>query len=232
MAFLKSLLSFRGGKIGQREIGEPSDNPLPEVASTDEYGLNELLLGENESLKLKCSDQADQIQSLLNSLIQIQTGKGVSDQLEAFRNSIQATKSEAEKDLSQIFNLLNRLEKASSDITQIADIVNKIANQTNLLALNASIEAERAGRNGVGFRIVANEVKALALKTKDSISEIKVKVGAVQNASSETVQQISHFEGILNQFGESVSNLTSAVHKEESTLKSETESHHGEVELF
>lgn len=72
-------------------------------------------------------------------------------------------------------------EKRTNDIVSLVSIIKDIAGQTNLLALNASIEAARAGEHGKGFAVVANEVKKLAEQVNDSVKDITLIVGNIQN---------------------------------------------------
>ena len=83
--------------------------------------------------------------------------------------------------------VLQALEKETSDVGSILDSIRGIADQTNLLALNAAIEAARAGEQGRGFAVVADEVRTLAKRTQDSTEQIQIMITQLQKGSQDAV---------------------------------------------
>lgn len=108
---------------------------------------------------------------------------------------------QSDAQIAEMVNAMNVISKNADEIIHMTEIIGSIASQTNILALNASIEAARAGEAGKGFAIVAEEVKALALKSTDASAKISL---LLQN----TLDSIRHGSQIAGETQQSV--LTSA----------------------
>lgn len=102
---------------------------------------------------------------------------------------------ELSEEISKASEVINQLAKDSQNMNKILDVINGIAEQTNLLALNAAIEAARAGEQGRGFAVVADEVRSLASRTALSTTEIRGLLDRLITAANQSVNSMGLARG-------------------------------------
>jgi methyl-accepting chemotaxis protein len=159
-----------------------------------------------------------------NTQLAADSAKDANEQAQGGLDVVKKSYQSIEELAGEIADLATRitsLHESSKNITNVVDVIKSVAEQTNLLALNAAIEAARAGEQGRGFAVVADEVRTLAQRTQQSTSEIESFITTLQtdanaafnvievsqNMASEAVTNSKNVEDTLSGITSSVSNI-------------------------
>lgn len=172
--------------------------PLADLAKQLRVATTETLnqVGEQQSGGRRVQDAVDEmnssVQAVAHSAADAASNAHEADgQANAGLKVVRETMNQIEalaRDVRSASEVIKQLDADSASVGMVLDVIRNIAEQTNLLALNAAIEAARAGEQGRGFAVVADEVRTLASRTQQSTSEIQGMIERLQSAARSAVE--------------------------------------------
>ncbi|MFN4292366.1 MAG: methyl-accepting chemotaxis protein [Permianibacter sp.] len=175
--------------------------PLAELAKKLKVATTETLsqVSEQQNGGRRVQDAVNEMNSSVQSVAHSAADAAASAQeadgqakagLRVVKETVQQIEALA-RDVRSAADVIKQLDADSAAVGTILDVIRNIAEQTNLLALNAAIEAARAGEQGRGFAVVADEVRTLASRTQQSTSEIQGMIERLQSAARSAVEVMS-----------------------------------------
>ncbi len=164
------------------------------VITTEGHNNTEQQAKETDQVATAVQQMSSTVHEVAQNAGQAAEGANQADQearrgKEQVANTIAAINQLSEQ-VSGSAQVIQRLHADSENIGSVLDVIRGIAEQTNLLALNAAIEAARAGEQGRGFAVVADEVRTLAQRTQESTDEIQAMIEKLQNAAQDAVRSM------------------------------------------
>jgi methyl-accepting chemotaxis protein len=191
-----SALQLQNSALQTSQGMESQQSETEQVATAmNEMSATVMEVSRNASLAAKSASEADKASAQGYSLVS-QNMDGINQLALSIGTTSQA---------------INKLGEDTNSVDNIVAVISEIADQTNLLALNAAIEAARAGEQGRGFAVVADEVRTLASRTQKSTEEIRTMLEQLKTGAKDAVQAMDEGQGQAQSSVEQAKNASDAI---------------------
>jgi aerotaxis receptor len=169
--------------LTQQGVNHQNEQTTAAATAVNELSASATQVAQNASEAAQATDTARQETTNSNQVV-----SETKDLMNQLAQEVEASSS-----------VINQLKEDSTEIGAVLDVISGIAEQTNLLALNAAIEAARAGEQGRGFAVVADEVRTLASRTAESTQEIKTIIDKLQAGANNAVDAMDGSHSLAQQ---------------------------------